>query len=203
MLDVIFPISKNNVSVACVSLDALLLNTNVEMRLIAIFDGGKRTEYVAIENELRRSGKDWVAMHQVQPIYLNKCITEALATKVIHDRVLTLMPGVVINDKSWFMKMCMPFGKDLHAGMTIAGSFDTPSATLPPHRLKSALIDYLFHRFAIIKDWSKKRIQQFEPSLGQDVVTALVGVMMDSGFNVWRVPSVNYQLVDYKEHALS
>lgn len=203
MLDVVFPVTRNNVGVACVSLDALLLNTNVDLRVIAVLDGGKRTEYAALENDLRRSGKDWVAIHSAAPVHFNKCVVDAMMQKVVSDRVAILVPGVVINDKSWFMKMCLPFGKDRYAGMTIAGPVDTQSTTLPPHKLKSLSLSYPFHRLSIIKDWAKLKCQDFSPPNDKDAVSELVTWMMKHGCSVWRVPSVNYQIVDHKAHALS
>ena len=203
MLDVIFPVTRNNIGPACASLDALFSNTDVVTRIIAIFDGGKRVEYQAVENVLRESEKEWVAMHTIQPQYFNKCIVAALAEKVIHDRVATLMPGVILKDKFWFLKMCAPFGKDHHAAMSIAGAVDTPSTTLPPHRV-SKNVDYSFGGLAMLKDWTKRKVKELSlPESGLDVITSLTKFFRDAGHNVWRVPSVNYQLIDRKEHALS
>lgn len=196
MIDLIFPVTIANHDEASATLMSLFAHSEFDIRVILVMDGGKRQSYSGAESMVREKSKKWSAIHFPQPMGYNHCFTEALIQHgSASGRIMTMDPGVIIKDRSWFMKMTIPFGRDRSAAMVVTGGVATKSKTLPPIKL-SGSVDAP-HRVSIIRS-SKKNDSYVLQVDGEDIVFTISKRLIAEGCNVWMSGGVDYDYVDCK-----
>lgn len=195
MLDIIFPTPIENIDLCSESLDRIVRFTDVPFRLIAIVDGGTRSDLAPLEAHLKGCDFEWTLLHNKRHEYLNSCIRDA-SEQTRHKLVALIAPQVQIDDGKWFGKMQQVFLKDPICGIvdTIP---NTLSSTAPPIRRQMHKGPEDGCRFVLLSQHFLCRV----PPMGKaDPVAMWANSAMRGGGTAWLSSGVRYQAVEHTEH---
>ncbi len=195
MLDIIFPTPIENIELCSESLDRILQFTDVPFRVVAIVDGGTRSDLAPLEAYLNGVDYEWELLHNSKPEYLNSCLKSA-AERTRHKLVALVAPEVLIDDGKWFGKMQQVFLKDPICGI-VDTLPNTLSATVHPIRRSIHKGPEAGCRFAMM---SQHFICKVPPIGKVDPVQMWAGSAMRGGGTAWLATGVRYQKVEAKEH---
>jgi len=133
MLDVVCPISIPNADLFPELLEEIERYADVPTRIIAIIDGGVRSDFAVVESALKGSGIEWMLIHEEKPVYLNACLRLAIE-HVRAPFVAFMQPFVRLADSRWFGKMQQIFHKDPVCGVVDTWPNTQSSASYPVKR---------------------------------------------------------------------
>ena len=196
MLDVIFPLPIENVGLAPESLAALERCTDVPFRVIAVVDGGTRSDMVELESALKAGTFEWALMHNASYRYFNGCVEDAIP-HLRNNYVAVVTPEAKLADPKWFGKMQQICMKDRLCGVIDTDS-GAPSSTaypvkrdvrrLPDPKCRLAMLTQTFLRgvgvpvgdHPLVRWWAQRA--------------------HEVGSSAWFAPGVSYLLYEHKEH---
>lgn len=117
MLDVICPILWSNADLFQGWIDRLEQMTDIRVfRVIAVVDGGTRSDFAPVESALRGSDKLWTLLHEDEPKGRNHCIREAM-DRITAPMTAIIHPQVILLDDRWLGKIQRIFTVDPRAAI--------------------------------------------------------------------------------------
>lgn len=205
MLDLLIPIHFRNLDLAINCISALMEKTDVPFKVIAMVDGGNRSDVAMLEGLLKTIEKpnSW-ALVQLKPgSGFNRAFLESMELSK-NDWVALVAPEIVVDDREWFGKMQMAFIKDPTAYMIdsayeIFEKMETRSSTIPPvRRSKNKLAKNC--RFFLSRKHTLRDARKVINMASGDLVADMERAAMNFGGSVWCHGGIKFHLQDGEEH---